>query len=140
MNLSNEFLKLVATAAAGNEYLIAIHLSDNGIRNRKELFDECLDIFGLSAESIFSKDTAHHKVNRVISNPSKMRDICRKFAKSKLNDNIFDTSSYNKLIIQSKQAKTIVNNKVLNLSQSHLGIGRAETSMIDHLVFTRKPN
>jgi hypothetical protein len=49
MNLSQEFLNLVATAAAGNDFLIAVHLSDNGIRNRKELFDEVLDIFGLSA-------------------------------------------------------------------------------------------
>lgn len=52
MNFSDEQLIQISKAASQSEGLIAIHMSDNGIRAEKELQGEVLDIFGLS-EDIF---------------------------------------------------------------------------------------
>ena len=54
MNFTNEQIIQLAQNASQCEGLVAIHLSDNGIKTEKELFGEILDIFGLG-EDIFKE-------------------------------------------------------------------------------------
>jgi uncharacterized protein YlaN (UPF0358 family) len=96
--MSKELLIQIGTAAAGNENLIAVHLSDNCILPRKDLFDEMLDIFGLSTE-ILNQDVSQFNTNKPVIHSEKLRDICRKFTKNRIADNIDDASAYNKIVI-----------------------------------------
>ena len=50
MNLNKDQLLKLSVSAAGNDYLIAIHLSDNNIVFSEDLFEEILDIFGLDSK------------------------------------------------------------------------------------------
>ena len=50
MNFADDQLIQLSQCASQAEGLLAIHMSDNGIRTEKELQGEILDIFGLSDE------------------------------------------------------------------------------------------
>ena len=78
MNLADEQILQISQTATMCEGLIAIHLSDNGIRaeSQKELLGEVLDLFGLS-EDIF-KDR-EYRVNNPVSSPQELRNIIKKY-------------------------------------------------------------
>lgn len=92
MNFADEQIVQIAQTASQSEGLIAIHMSDNGIRTDKELLGEILDIFGLS-EQIFRD--RQYKLNNPVSNPKDLRGIIKNQMKSQ---NFYETLKQNKVI------------------------------------------
>lgn len=74
MNFADEQIIQISQNASQSESLVALHMSDDGIRTEKELLGEVLDIFGLS-EQIF-KDI-QYQVNNPTSNPLELRNIVK---------------------------------------------------------------
>lgn len=78
MNFSNEQLLQVAdTALCQSENLLAIHLSDNGIRFNTEIRDEILDIMGLSSSIYKVQMDEDFKINLRILQPEALKKIIR---------------------------------------------------------------
>lgn len=103
MNLADEQIIQISQTATMCEGLIALHMSDNGIRAEKELLGEVLDLFGLS-EDIF-KDH-EYRVNNPVSNPQELRNIIKKYtmmlnADQVLNQSkVIDANAYKKHLLQ----------------------------------------
>jgi hypothetical protein len=52
MNFGKEELKLICATLSANETLLAIHISDNGLRSESELLLEILDMFGIGENAL----------------------------------------------------------------------------------------
>ena len=117
MNLADEQIIQISQTATMCEGLIAIHMSDNGIRAEKELLDEVLDLFGLS-DDIF-KDR-EYRVNNPVSNPQELKDIIKKYTLTLNKDEILnhskaiDANAYKKHLLQQKQGKMVSNKRIIN--------------------------
>ena len=78
MNFSTEQLLQVAqTTLYNSENLLALHLSDNGIRFNQELRDELLDMMGLSNNIYRVLVEDDFRINQRIPKPENLKKVIR---------------------------------------------------------------
>ena len=68
----------LALAISQNEYLLGVHMSDNGLRIDRELFLDVLDMFGLD-EKCLEPPEEPHSLNRRVGNTQLIRDAIKKY-------------------------------------------------------------
>mmetsp|Transcript_39543 Transcript_39543/g.60402 ORF Transcript_39543/g.60402 Transcript_39543/m.60402 type:complete len:112 (-) Transcript_39543:2476-2811(-) len=111
MNFGKDQVRLLASCLAQSPTLLAIHLSDNGIREDKDFMLEVLELFDISEENLAYYPDNWYKINRVVEHPQKLRNILKQYCgamsmKASLTENV-DVESYKKYLIQSKQSRTV---------------------------------
>jgi len=69
----------LARACSESPFLLGLHMSDNGLREDKELLLEVLDMFGLNEESLKSYEDFEYKVNRRVYKTNILRNAIKQY-------------------------------------------------------------
>lgn len=108
MNFNNDqVLQVADTALTFSESLLAIHLSDNGIRFDQELRDEILDMMGLSPAIFRILHDEEFKTNQRILKPDNLKKIIRQHTMSLKSQDFrnnaqIDANIYTNRLMQTK--------------------------------------
>ena len=133
-----------------SEFLLAIHLSDNGITKDVDFYYECLDDFMITEDDLVEINRSKRKDAKAHPNESKKYDKLDIDYKGYL-DQYFDLDTFKKhstcktsirklckdRILLGKESKTVNQFKAMHEAQAFFGIGRSNDNMFDRFVLTR---
>lgn len=106
---------MVAEAAlCQSESLLAVHLSDNGIRFDTDTRDEILDMMGLTSSIFKSSADEAFTTNQRILQPIGFKKVIRKHMMSLKSNDMqntaeSDASIYTNRLLHTKQGKAVMN-------------------------------
>ena len=67
----------IALALSNSPFLMAVHMSDNGLRSDPELFHEVLEIFGEDKSVLQELEDRNFKVNKRVYKTASMKRIIK---------------------------------------------------------------
>mmetsp|Transcript_22334 Transcript_22334/g.34578 ORF Transcript_22334/g.34578 Transcript_22334/m.34578 type:complete len:152 (-) Transcript_22334:2030-2485(-) len=144
MNYGHSQIKLLMNCLSQSSTLIALHFSDCGIRDDKELFFDILEFFQIPEETVAENLGEWCKLNRLVKNPQRLRDIIKSYTAGnpmmEANFTKNKVDRYKEYMLQSKQGRHVQTNRIVNQMKMGNGIGRLESNLIDEFVVTRRLN